>query len=160
MPKRMRSSQRWTNKDLTQAKKQVPGRMTAEAFRQAQDSATNPLETDIQQDFFEQIEAIPFRGGNLKDYVFAIPNGGHRSKRTGAILKREGVKRGVPDTHCFVAIEPYHGLYIEFKRETGDLSPYQVHMIRLLRLEKYKVVVCRSARSGVTELLKYLGIGL
>lgn len=94
----------------------------------------------------------------LRDFVFAIPNGGYRSKKTGANLKKEGVKRGVPDTHCFIPIAPFHGLYIEFKTDTGDTSPDQVRVIRLLREQGYKVVICRSTRSGMDELLKYLGI--
>ncbi|MOA37127.1 VRR-NUC domain protein [compost metagenome] len=115
-------------------------------------------ETDIQQDFMDQAAAIPFQGGTVKDYVYAIPNGGYRSKKTGKTLKAEGVKKGIPDTHCFVARAPYHSLYIEFKTEKGQLRPEQEQVIAMLREQGHKVVVCRSSQSGITEILKYLGL--
>src|SRR5690554_620263 len=47
--------------------------------------------------------------------LFAIPNGGHRSKRTAALLKLTGVKRGVPDIFLPLPRNGYHGLWIELK---------------------------------------------
>ena len=156
MPKNIRCGSRWSEKDLKKPKKQVPGRMSVSAFKAA--TAPKILETDIQQDFFERLDKIPYEGGTLKDYVYAVPNGGYRAKRTASILKAEGVKPGVPDTHCFIAVAPFHSLYIEFKTETGDLSLNQECVIRLLREQGHKVVVCRSADSAVDQLLKYLGM--
>ena len=55
--------------------------------------------------------------------AFAIPNGGKRDKITGAILKREGVKAGVPD----IAIVRNGGTvaFLEVKTATGRLSNSQ-----------------------------------
>lgn len=53
--------------------------------------------------------------------IFAIPNGGYRSRSTAARLKSEGVMRGVPD--LFI---PEWNLWIEMKRvKGGRLSPEQ-----------------------------------
>lgn len=47
--------------------------------------------------------------------LYHIPNGGKRDAKTATILKRQGVKAGVPDLHLPVARGGYHGLYIELK---------------------------------------------
>lgn len=47
--------------------------------------------------------------------MFAIPNGGLRSKATASNLKKTGVKRGVPDVMLPTAMGGFHGLYIEMK---------------------------------------------
>lgn len=156
MSKSINSSRRWTKKDISRARNQAPNRMSVEAFKAA--TAKDLLETDIQQDFFDCIEMIRYKGKPLKEYVYAVPNGGYRPKKTGSLMKKEGVKRGVPDIHCFIAIAPFHSLYIEMKTEKGDLSPHQERVIKLLREQGHKVVVCRSAASAVDEILKYLGI--
>lgn len=55
--------------------------------------------------------------------MFAIPNGGFRSRSTAAKLKSEGVMRGIPD--LFI---PEWSLWIEMKRvKGGRLSPDQVN---------------------------------
>ncbi|MDA0238991.1 MAG: hypothetical protein O3A84_03055 [Proteobacteria bacterium] len=48
--------------------------------------------------------------------IFAIANGGQRSRTTGARLKAEGVSAGVPDLYV-----PAWNLWIEMKRETGGV---------------------------------------
>ena len=55
--------------------------------------------------------------------AFAIPNGGNRSAVTGAILKREGVKPGIPD----IAVVRGGGAiaFLEVKTAKGRLSPSQ-----------------------------------
>lgn len=47
------------------------------------------------------------------------PNGGHRSRRTAAQLKAEGVRRGPPDYWFPVPRGGYVGLVIELKRLEG-----------------------------------------
>ena len=60
--------------------------------------------------------------GHEELYWTAIPNGEHRSPRTGARLKRSGVRRGAPDILMI-----WHGKVIglELKTETGRQSPEQ-----------------------------------
>ena len=158
-----RSNTRWTFKDIDRAKKQSAREKTSSSISVADFKTMNEanlLETDIQQDFMDLLAAIPYQRGTVKDFVYAIPNGGYRTKRTGKTLKAEGVKKGIPDTHCFIARAPYHSLYIEFKTEKGTLRPEQEQVIAMLREQGHKVVVCRSSQSGLTEILKYLGLSI
>lgn len=43
-------------------------------------------------------------------YMYHVPNGGKRDKATAAVLKRQGVKAGVPDIMLPAARAGYHGL--------------------------------------------------
>ncbi|WP_193090844.1 VRR-NUC domain-containing protein [Halomonas colorata] len=53
--------------------------------------------------------------GQLYDATYHVPNGGQRSKSTGAAMKRQGVKSGVSDLVVMDARGGWHGLYMEFK---------------------------------------------
>lgn len=57
--------------------------------------------------------------------IFAIPNGGRRGKLEAAIMKGEGVLAGVADVFIMLARNGSHGIFIEFKTETGRQSPEQ-----------------------------------
>lgn len=51
------------------------------------------------------------------DLLFAIPNGGLRHIGTAQKLKAEGVVAGVADLFLAVPAGPYHGMFIEMKRQ-------------------------------------------
>ena len=86
--------------------------------------AGDTLLTDerIPSEHFEQRELVSwFRRKYEPCRIFAIPNGGLRSRMTAAKLKVEGVSAGVPD--LFV---PKHLLWVEMKRiKGGSLSKEQ-----------------------------------
>jgi hypothetical protein len=99
--------------------------------------------------------------------LFAIANGGGRSRAQAAELKLTGVKPGVPDLCLPVARGGYHGLYIEMKRDVmrddkgriigrGVVSVEQRKWIALLREQGYLVEVCEGARSAIELLEGYL----
>jgi hypothetical protein len=72
--------------------------------------------------------------------VFAIPNGGGRTKMTAMALKAEGVLAGVPD--IFV---PSLKLWIEMKKERGGvISKEQSSVMAYLSQCGYKCVVARG----------------
>src|SRR5258705_2513503 len=67
---------------------------------------------------------------NLQKYpelkwLFAVPNGGARDKRTGASLKAEGVKPGIPDMCLLVKRGQYAALWIELKVGKNKASEKQ-----------------------------------
>ena len=86
----------------------------------------------------------------IKDLLFAIPNGGQRNKIVAAKLKAEGVVAGVPD--LFLAV-PEHdrdlgyvnfGLFIEMKIKPNKPTPNQQKMMDVFRDNGYQCVVCYS----------------
>jgi hypothetical protein len=89
--------------------------------------------------------------------LFAVPNGGRRDAATGARMKAEGVKRGVPDVWLPVAREGYHGLVIELKADaTGRPTPEQVVWLRRLAMEGYKALLCVGADEARSVIVAYL----
>ena len=69
--------------------------------------------------------------------IFAIPNGGGRSRSQGAKLKMEGVSAGVPD--LFI---PHGTIWVEMKRaKGGSVSAEQKDWHRYLTEIGHTVVV-------------------
>lgn len=93
--------------------------------------------------------------------LFAVPNGGHRSKRQGALLKLTGVKKGVPDTFLPVPRGEYHGLWVEMKSlsKSARVSPEQRKWIADLKDQGYRAAVCRGFEAARDEILAYLTLG-
>lgn len=86
-----------------------------------------------------------------------IPNGGARNARTGARLKAQGVKKGVPDLCLPVPCGGYHGLYIELKRVSGGhVSAEQAEMLNALAAYGYKARICRGAEEAINTIRDYL----
>lgn len=90
--------------------------------------------------------------------LYAVPNGGKRDKRTAALLKAEGVKRGIPDTCLPVARGPYHGCYVELKIGRNTISDAQEAWIDALRAEGYYVDVAWGWQAAARVLADYLGL--
>lgn len=88
--------------------------------------------------------------------LFAVPNGGARNAVTGARLKAEGVKRGVPDIWLPVARDGYHGLVIELKAARGRPTREQLVWLEALKQQQWVALVCVGFESAQTALLKYL----
>ena len=80
--------------------------------------------------------------------IFAIPNGGARSKATAGRLKAEGVASGVPD--LFV---PAWRLWIEMKRiKGGSLSPEQKDWIKYLESVGFCCIVGKGAEDAKRQI--------
>lgn len=71
-------------------------------------------EHDLQSSIIAECAYRANQDGNW-GLIFAIPNGGKRSKATAGRLKAEGVKAGVPDLFLPLARNGYHGLFLELK---------------------------------------------
>jgi len=91
------------------------------------------------------------------ELLHAIPNGGARDVVTGAMLKREGVLRGVPDLFLPVPYSSgYSGLYIEVKTPRGKLTNEQTAFMGKARAQGYATRVVRSAQDGIDCIAEYL----
>lgn len=110
---------------------------------------------------YERMPSAPDVEPNSKiaDYLYAIPNGGARSKVTAAILKAEGVKPGVLDLHLPVARGRYIGLWVEMKWGKNGLTEDQVRWKERMERAGHKVVTCWSWPEAQAEIQAYLRLG-
>jgi hypothetical protein len=75
----------------------------------------------------------------------ASANGGKRNLLEALKFKRMGVSAGFPDIEIPLPIAPYHGLYIELKRQKGGkLSESQIEWLNYLNEKGYYAVVARG----------------
>ena len=91
--------------------------------------------------------------------LHAIPNGGHRSKVTAALMKAEGVRRGVPDICLPVARGGWHGLYVEMKAQGGSASPEQRQWLAALQRQGYRAELCRGWEQARCLIEQYMTTG-
>ena len=92
--------------------------------------------------------------------IFAIPNGIYLKDRTTATrimakMKKEGLKKGVPDLFIPVAKGAFHGMFIEMKWGKNKPSPDQKKWINKLIDQGYCVVVCWSAEEAISHIRVY-----
>ena len=106
----------------------------------------------MRTEHLEQAEFVMWMRQTHKEArIFAIPNGGQRSRTTGAKLKAEGVSAGVPDLYI-----PFWRCWVEMKREKGGkLSPPQKEWIKYLESCGDTVIIgygCEDAKNKITSL--------
>lgn len=83
---------------------------------------------------------------------FAIPNGGWRAKKTGADLKRQGVKAGVAD---LVIMHDGRTFFLELKTPAGRLSKEQTEFcVQALKAGGF-YAVARSLEQVQRQLLDW-----
>lgn len=92
-------------------------------------------------------------------WLFAVPNGGHRSKAVAGKLKAEGVKKGVPDIWLPVPRGTFHGLIIEMKVAVNRPSGQQREWLAYLDSAGYRVAVCYGELAAWAFLEDYLNGG-
>ena len=126
--------------------------------QQSKRASDMPLNMDSQKDtipteHFEQREFVKWFRQTFRDVrIFAIANGGARSKATAGRLKAEGVASGVPD--LFV---PAWRLWIEMKRaKGGSLSPEQKDWIAYLESVGYCVIVGKGAEDAKQQISTFV----
>jgi hypothetical protein len=109
----------------------------------------------IQAALFKWAKCASAKQPGLK-LMFAIPNGGARDAITGAMLKREGVKPGVPDIFLPLPVGNYHGLFIELKTAKGSPSPEQREWLMRLSNRGYAAVLCRGFDEAIDTISRYV----
>ncbi len=109
----------------------------------------------IQVALFKWAKYASARHSGLK-LLFAVPNGGARDAVTGAMLKAEGVRPGVPDMFLPLPVGDYHGLFIELKTARGRPTPEQREWLMRLRHRGYAAVLCRGLDAAIETITRYL----
>lgn len=103
-----------------------------------------PTEHAEQRDFIRW-----FRKQYPSVRIFAIPNGGGRSKSEALRLRLEGVSAGVPDLYI-----PAWSLWIEMKRQKGGrVSPAQKDWHAYLQSIGDQVLVCKGCKHAIESIL-------
>ena len=120
------------------------------------DASTVPMESAEQRTLFEWARRMEGKWPELK-LLYHIPNEGKRSARTGARMKAEGLRTGVPDVCLPVARGDHHGLYIELKRRKNSrVTPEQLEWIADLVAQGYVAAVCRGCDEAIELIEGYL----
>lgn len=95
-------------------------------------------------------------------WLFAIPNGGYRSKSEAGRLKAAGVKAGVPDLCLPIKRDIYSGLWIELKlpatdkKKATETSPEQDKWIEHLQSQGFGAMICYGYQHAYQMLIEYL----
>lgn len=95
---------------------------------------------------------------NLIDVLWChVPNGGARDCRVGAELKRQGVKRGVPDALIFDVpdvpeMHTVHGVAIELKVGVNRLTAFQEIWADRMKRAGWLHFVAIGAHDAITKL--------
>lgn len=95
-------------------------------------------------------------------WLFAIPNGGHRTKSQGARLKAAGLKPGVSDIFLPVPRGGYYGLFIEMKKppkgnkRAGKATDDQNKWIDYFRSAGYGAMICAGWEVARNNIVAYL----
>lgn len=94
------------------------------------------------------------------EMLYHIPNEGKRSAVTGAHMRMQGMKSGVPDMHLPVARGQYHSLYVEMKRRNGETpSRQQAEWLDKLASQGHCVCWCRGWDAAASVIEAYLKTG-
>lgn len=91
-------------------------------------------------------------------WIFAIPNGGLRSKTTAVNLRNEGVKKGVWDLFCCYPRNGFHGMYVEMKFGKNKLTPEQVEFGEFVAEQGYKTFVAYDWQTAYNAIMDYMGL--
>ena len=92
--------------------------------------------------------------------LFAVPNGGGRSRIEAAIMKAEGVTAGVADLILLEARGGYGSLCIEMKTSSSSSrqSASQKEWQRQAELNGNRYVVCRTFEQFRATVADYMGL--
>lgn len=96
----------------------------------------------------------------LAPLLFAVPNGGARSRITGAMLKAEGVVPGVADLLLLVPRydAQYYGLCVEVKTAVGKQSPAQRVWQQAVEEQGYRYEIVRSVEEFISTIKRHLSL--
>jgi hypothetical protein len=117
---------------------------------------TTGSEHQEQSALFEWARRLQGQHPELR-WLAAWPNGGHRAKKTAAMLKAEGVQPGPPDVWLPVRRGAHSGLVIEMKYGKNRLTPEQREWLRHLQSQDWRIAVCYEWTEAARVIADYLG---
>lgn len=109
--------------------------------------------------FFQRLVLAENRYPFLK-YVYSNQGGGNRNAITGAIMKAEGGKRGIPDVFIPIPRFAFHGAYLEFKVVGRKPSKEQLEFMKFAAGQGFACAIVYSVDQAVEFTEKYLDIKL
>ena len=89
-------------------------------------------------------------------WMFAIPNGGYRTKATAGKIAAEGQKAGIWDIFVPIPSGGYHGLFIEMKFGKNKLTELQREFGKFATGQGYLCKVAYSAEQAIEIIDEYL----
>ena len=92
----------------------------------------------------------------LRGRLYAIPNGARTSIGTAVKLRREGLRKGVPDLCLPYRTLKYSGLYIEMKDLKGKVSIEQTDWLSYLASQGFRTAVCFGFDEAAKEIKGFL----
>lgn len=134
-------------------------------LRLAVGAAPKPYQVESQTQAFlirwanaQQLPAAPDLepGATYGSYLFAIPNGGWRARVEAKRLKGQGVKAGVWDLLFPVARLGAHGLWLETKANTNDLTNGQQEWGPRMERAGYETLVFYDWPDAMDALKAYI----
>lgn len=115
------------------------------------------MKKQIPSEADEQITVIEYC--DLKGIpIYHIANEGKRTRYTGDLLKRMGMRVGFPDLCVPVAKGKYHGFYIEMKSHKGKPTNEQISWLKRLKEQGYATAICYGSQEAITIIEKYMKI--
>lgn len=119
----------------------------------------------VQTHLFQWLTYQRYQGHKLSDFAFAIPNGtklaGTQKQRAmqASALLAQGMRPGVPDFAIAIPVNPFHGLFIELKRDDkATVQSNQLEWQAKLRLMGYKSEIACGFDDAKAAVCKYFGI--
>lgn len=115
----------------------------------------------IKNEDIQQIKALDCLRHYYPDIASAAIHIANQRKTTalyGSLLKRMGVKAGVPDLFWPKPQKTFHGLWIEVKTEQGRISVEQAKFISKTEADGYFACVCFGAQDVVDTVCGYFGV--
>lgn len=91
--------------------------------------------------------------------LYHVPNEGRRSRSTGARMRAEGLKSGVPDICLPAPRSGYHGLYIELKANDNKATKNQLAWLKALDEQGYMTAICYGWVAAKEVIENYLKAG-
>lgn len=104
---------------------------------------------------------LPIKGEPVPElcWLHHIPNGGRRDKATAALMKKQGVKPGIPDLFWPLKINKHSGLYLELKFGDNGMSDRQKEFAEFVEKNGF-LFYCVSDLKKAAQLIKsyYFGV--